>query len=182
MATGGWWVMVGSVCRRIDVFEAVPVCRTIVCMAPRTGGIKGVHFNAHHTHHINRCTLSQAYSHLSDTHAFRLTDGSFDARAAFAVFYQDTLCARVFWQWLNIQTRVFSRHISLRMFWSSVCLWQVIADTNISAIASQVESMSSSSALSTNPETPVTEPEWVLRLSTKHTPLFTGKNCLSSTT
>ncbi|XP_037401361.1 inaD-like protein isoform X1 [Pygocentrus nattereri] len=36
---------------------------------------------------------------------------------------------------------------------------QVIADTNISAIASQVESMSSSSALSTNPETQTTEPE-----------------------
>ncbi|XP_036441750.1 inaD-like protein isoform X2 [Colossoma macropomum] len=36
---------------------------------------------------------------------------------------------------------------------------QVIADTNISAIASQVESMSSSSALSTNPETQPTEPE-----------------------
>ncbi|KAF4083191.1 hypothetical protein AMELA_G00137170 [Ameiurus melas] len=36
---------------------------------------------------------------------------------------------------------------------------QVIADTNISAIASQVESMSSSSTLSTNPETPTTEPE-----------------------
>ncbi|KAB5559141.1 hypothetical protein PHYPO_G00025550 [Pangasianodon hypophthalmus] len=36
---------------------------------------------------------------------------------------------------------------------------QVIADTNISAIASQVESMSSSSALSTNTETPITEPE-----------------------
>ncbi|XP_058257347.1 inaD-like protein isoform X3 [Hemibagrus wyckioides] len=36
---------------------------------------------------------------------------------------------------------------------------QVIADTNISAIASQVESMSSSSGLSTNTETPITEPE-----------------------
>ncbi|MCJ8737698.1 hypothetical protein PDJAM_G00027050 [Pangasius djambal] len=36
---------------------------------------------------------------------------------------------------------------------------QVIADTNISAIASQVESMSSSSALSTNTETLITEPE-----------------------
>ncbi|XP_027025712.2 inaD-like protein isoform X4 [Tachysurus fulvidraco] len=36
---------------------------------------------------------------------------------------------------------------------------QVIADTNISAIASQVESMSSSSGLSTNPETSITEPE-----------------------
>ncbi|GAA6100086.1 inaD-like protein isoform X6 [Tachysurus ichikawai] len=38
-------------------------------------------------------------------------------------------------------------------------LLQVIADTNISAIASQVESMSSSSGLSTNPETSITEPE-----------------------
>ncbi|KAK3561941.1 hypothetical protein QTP86_019064 [Hemibagrus guttatus] len=36
---------------------------------------------------------------------------------------------------------------------------QVIADTNISAIASQVESMSSSSGLSTNTETLITEPE-----------------------
>lgn len=83
-------MMVGSVCRRIDVFEAPPVCRTIVCMAPRTGGIKGVHFNGQRTHHINRCTLSQAYSHLYDTHAVRLTDMIFDARVACAVFYQDT--------------------------------------------------------------------------------------------
>ncbi|KAI5626529.1 inaD-like protein isoform X2 [Silurus asotus] len=36
---------------------------------------------------------------------------------------------------------------------------QVIADTNISAIASQVESMSSSSTLSTNPEALITDPE-----------------------
>ncbi|XP_060797317.1 inaD-like protein isoform X2 [Neoarius graeffei] len=46
----------------------------------------------------------------------------------------------------------------LKNAYGSIVL-QVIADTNISAIASQVESMSSSSALSTNPETPVTEPE-----------------------
>ncbi|KAI4894759.1 hypothetical protein NFI96_029286 [Prochilodus magdalenae] len=36
---------------------------------------------------------------------------------------------------------------------------QVIADTNINAIANQVESMSSSSALNTSPETPTTESE-----------------------
>ncbi|XP_072517234.1 inaD-like protein isoform X2 [Salminus brasiliensis] len=46
----------------------------------------------------------------------------------------------------------------LKNAYGSIVL-QVIADTNISAIASQVESMSSSSTLSTNPETPTTEPE-----------------------
>lgn len=43
----------------------------------------------------------------------------------------------------------------------SVCVWQVVADTNISAIASQVESLSSSSTPSTNPEVRPVEPEWV---------------------
>uniref|UniRef100_W5LF57 PATJ crumbs cell polarity complex component n=1 Tax=Astyanax mexicanus TaxID=7994 RepID=W5LF57_ASTMX len=46
----------------------------------------------------------------------------------------------------------------LKNAYGSIIL-QVIADTNISAIASQVESMSSSSALSTNTETQTTEPE-----------------------
>ncbi|KAM9461866.1 inaD-like protein isoform 3-T4 [Clarias gariepinus] len=46
----------------------------------------------------------------------------------------------------------------LKNAYGSIVL-QVIADTNISAIASQVESMSSSSTPSTNPETPITEPE-----------------------
>lgn len=43
----------------------------------------------------------------------------------------------------------------------SVCDWQVVADTNISAIANQVESLSSSSTPSTNPEVRPVEPEWV---------------------
>lgn len=43
----------------------------------------------------------------------------------------------------------------------SVCDWQVVADTNISAIASQVESLSSSTTPSTNPEVRPVEPEWV---------------------
>ncbi|XP_035379292.1 inaD-like protein isoform X2 [Electrophorus electricus] len=46
----------------------------------------------------------------------------------------------------------------LKNAYGSIVL-QVIADTNINAIASQVESMSSSSTLSTNPETQTTETE-----------------------
>ncbi|XP_062869408.1 inaD-like protein isoform X2 [Trichomycterus rosablanca] len=46
----------------------------------------------------------------------------------------------------------------LKNAYGSIVL-QVIADTNISAIASQVESLSSSSTISTNPEIPITEPE-----------------------
>lgn len=90
----------------------------------------------------------------------------------------------LFWQWLNIQLCVCFQGTFLSgcLMIFCVSLWQVIADTNISAIASQVESMSSSSTLSANPETPITEPEWVLRLSASHTPLFTGKTHSSSTT
>ncbi|XP_066503762.1 inaD-like protein isoform X5 [Hoplias malabaricus] len=46
----------------------------------------------------------------------------------------------------------------LKNAYGSIVL-QVIADTNITAIASQVESMSYSSALTTSPETQTTEPE-----------------------
>lgn len=46
--------------------------------------------------------------------------------------------------------------------------WQVIADTNISAIASQVENLSTGSAPSTNPEVRPVEPEWVTSVSTNH--------------
>lgn len=63
-------------------------------------------------------------------------------------------------------TRLSSSHVSF--FFD----WQVIADTNISAIASQVENLSTGSAPSTNPEVRPVEPEWVTSVSTNHTAAF----------